>query len=183
MKAKATRQTRRWPLFWVAYGLYAVLVVAMNVAALVPPSPGEPSRGAAVFKGLVLFPGVILSLLVHLLPGLPGGVPPAVNALVIVLGCLATPLFLVPLVRRWSRRQDDLEVIRQAAGIGPDWEVIFTAVAAGASLEHLCAGPAGPADMYHGERVRLRFTPTPIPGVEVAKCRSCRIAWVRAVHA
>lgn len=126
---------------------------------------------------------MITDLAVKFLPGPPDGLRPALNVLLISLVCLAILFLCARALRRWrgGARTDDIDLIRRAARLGPDWQVIWTAAVAPTSMEHLCAGSAGTADSYHGQRVRLRYAPTAIPGVEVAKCTHCHLAWVRAV--
>ncbi len=182
-RGRAAWRAQRRRLFWVAYVLYGVLVLALNVNALANPPTGEDSLWYVIFAGLVLFPGMILSMLVNMLPGIPEGIPPALNALLTVSGCLGTPLLVARLLRRWRRGawEKDPDAIRQDAGIGPDWQVIWTGAVAGESLAHLCPGVPASGVTDQTGRVRLRYTATAIPGVEVAKCQRCRIAWVRSV--
>ena len=127
--------------------------------------------------------GMIPELAAKLPPSFPDGLRPALHVLLIGLVCLAVLFLSARVLGRCLGRPpaDDIELIRRAARLDSDWQVIWTAVAAPTSMEHLCAGPVGRADSYHGQRVRLRYVPTAIPGVEVAKCAHCHLAWVRAV--
>ena len=170
-------------LFWWAYALYGALVVALNVYTLVYPSPVSPSSWTgSIFSGVLLLPGTILVLLVQRLLGVSGSLPPRFHAYLILLGCLAAPPLLARLSRCWRRgaRRRGSDPIRQAAGIEPDWQVIWTGAAAGQSLAHLCPKVTAPATTDPTGRVHLPFALTAAPGIEVAKCGHCRVAWIRA---
>ncbi len=70
--------------------------------------------------------------------------------------------------------------MRRAAGLGPGWDVIWTGADPQDAVPHLCAGLYGRGETFEKAGVDLRYEPTPTPGVEVAKCEWCGIAWVRA---
>jgi len=76
-----------------------------------------------------------------------------------------------------SLTQDQM---REAAGVGPEWQVIWAGPDPLAEHEHLCGGLYGPGGTYRSEWARVPYTPTGRPGVQAAKCERCRIAWVRA---
>jgi len=72
--------------------------------------------------------------------------------------------------------------MREATGVGPEWQVIWTGADPLADHEHLCTGLYGPGGTYRSEWARAPDAPTGILGVQAAKCERCRIAWVRAVR-
>jgi hypothetical protein len=73
-----------------------------------------------------------------------------------------------------------LDQMRAAAGVGPEWEVIWMSAERVDVLQHLCACIYGPGGTYRSEWVRVPYAATGTPGVQAAKCERCRVAWVRA---
>lgn len=71
--------------------------------------------------------------------------------------------------------------MRDATGLGQNWQVIWAGQDAVAEREHLCTGLPGPEGTYRSEWVRVRYTSTGSPGIQAARCERCRTAWVRAV--
>ncbi len=74
--------------------------------------------------------------------------------------------------------QDEM---RRATGLGPDWRLIWCGTDLFPVVHYLCEGLPGPGGTDESEWVRLRYSPTATPGIEVAKCERCRITTVRAV--
>ncbi len=73
------------------------------------------------------------------------------------------------------------EEMREATGLGPEWDLIWAGADRLDAMQHLCVAFPGPEGTYHSAWVRLPYEPTATPGVAVAKCARCRIAWVRGV--
>ena len=71
--------------------------------------------------------------------------------------------------------------MREAAGLGPEWQVIWAGADPFADHEHLCGGPYGPGGTHTSGWARMPYAPTGTPGLQVAKCERCRMASVRAV--
>ncbi len=71
--------------------------------------------------------------------------------------------------------------MRQATGLGPDWQLIWEGEHVLPSVEHICAGLYGPGGTYRSQYVRLEYVPVETVGIEVARCGRCRLAWVRAI--
>jgi hypothetical protein len=72
-----------------------------------------------------------------------------------------------------------LTEIRQAAGAGPDWEVVWAGPDPLDPMLHLCTGLSEREGTFRAEWVNLLYVPTGAPGIEVARCEKCRIAYVR----
>jgi hypothetical protein len=70
--------------------------------------------------------------------------------------------------------------MREATGLGAEWQLIWAGPDPFAENEHLCTGLYGPGGTYRSEWVRVRYEPTGTAGVQAAKCERCKIAWVRA---
>ncbi len=73
------------------------------------------------------------------------------------------------------------EEMRQATGLGPEWELIWAGADPSEVVPHLCAGLYGRGKSFEGAWVNLRYEPTATPGIEAAKCELCGTAYVRAV--
>ncbi len=72
--------------------------------------------------------------------------------------------------------------MHQAAGLGPDWHVMWSGADPFDTMQHLCGSLTGPGGTHHSDWVQLPYAPTATPGIEVARCERCRAAWVRAVE-
>ena len=67
----------------------------------------------------------------------------------------------------------------QAAGLRPDWNVIWIDGNGLEDVVHLCVTPEGATTDPSGW-TRLEYVPTPTPGIEAAWCTRCRLAFLRA---
>jgi hypothetical protein len=72
-----------------------------------------------------------------------------------------------------------LAELRQAAGVAPDWEVVWAGPDPLDPMLHLCTGHSEREGTFRGEWVTLPYIPTGAPGIEVARCEKCRIAYLR----
>ena len=70
-------------------------------------------------------------------------------------------------------------MMRQAAGLGPDWDVIWMDRNGVEDVLHVCGTLEG-RTTDPSEWTRVEYVPAPTPGIEVARCSRCRLAWVRA---
>ena len=71
--------------------------------------------------------------------------------------------------------------MHKALVVGADWQAIWSGADPSDTVEHLCTGLYSPGGDVQERRARLRYAVTACPGIEVARCGRCRIAWVRAV--
>ena len=67
--------------------------------------------------------------------------------------------------------------VRQAAGLGTYWQVIWNGPDPNAAVRHHSRGLYAPGGTYAAEWVQIPYAPTGTPGLEVARCERCRIAW------
>ncbi len=74
-----------------------------------------------------------------------------------------------------------LAEMHDAAGLGPEWNVIWTGADPVAEREHYCGSLTAPEGTARGDWVRIRYAPTGTRGVQAAKCVRCQTAWVRVV--
>lgn len=72
------------------------------------------------------------------------------------------------------------EEMGQATGLGPDWRLLWMDADHRRSVPHICWRPDGPGGSDTYRVLPLAYAPTAMPGVEVATCGRCRMAWVRA---
>lgn len=70
------------------------------------------------------------------------------------------------------------EEMRRATGPGRRWLLVWMGAHAPPDVEHLCGILYAPDGTYVSECRRLAFEPPAAPGIEVAKCARCRVAWV-----
>ncbi len=71
-----------------------------------------------------------------------------------------------------------LAEIRQAVGVGPEWEVIWTGADPLDPMLHLCTERSERDGPFRARWVSLPYALIAPSGLEVARCEHCHIAYV-----